>query len=166
MSRGKEAATRLLVRLQTWLRDRLRAEEGQVLLLGTGLLAVVLALVLLVASVSSVYLDLKRLTGLADLAAASAVANVDQDQYFRTGANADRPLDDAGVSQAVDAYLQQARTEGGLTGVEVVSATSPDGASVRVELRGHSQPPFLPWGVISAEGFTLRAQASARVAQR
>ncbi|SPT52727.1 Uncharacterised protein [Actinomyces bovis] len=143
-----------------------KQEEGQVMLLGIGIIAVVLALVLVVASATAVYLDLKRLTGLADLAAASAAANVDQPQYFRTGANADHPLDDAGVKQAVRRYLAQSSPEGGLSNVELVSATSPDGVSVLVQLRGYSKPPFLPWGVISAEGFTLRAQASARVVSR
>ncbi|WP_244963260.1 glycosyltransferase [Actinomyces trachealis] len=146
------------------LRNQVMGEGGQVMLLGIGIVAVVLALVLAVASATAIYLDLKNLTGMADLAAASAAANVDQSQYFRTGANADRPLDDEGVN--VQAYLAQTALEGGLSNVELLSATSPDGVSVRVQLRGYSKPPFLPWGVISAEGFILRAQASARVATR
>ncbi|WP_235984914.1 glycosyltransferase [Actinomyces trachealis] len=148
------------------LRNQVMGEGGQVMLLGIGIVAVVLALVLAVASATAIYLDLKNLTGMADLAAASAAANVDQSQYFRTGANADRPLDDEGVNRAVQAYLAQTALEGGLSNVELLSATSPDGVSVRVQLRGYSKPPFLPWGVISAEGFILRAQASARVATR
>ncbi|WP_338063949.1 hypothetical protein [Actinomyces ruminis] len=53
------------------------AEDGQTLLLGVGLVAVVAALILALASASAVYLDLKTLTSLADSAAAAAADAID-----------------------------------------------------------------------------------------
>ena len=46
--------------------------------------------------------------------------------------------------------------------VRVVRAVSPDGATAVVTLTARSRPPFLPWGVIPARGFTIRAAGSAR----
>ena len=57
-------------------------EEGRTLLLGVGLIAVVLGLVLVVASVTAIHLDLKRLTALADSAAAAAVDAAEPDGYY------------------------------------------------------------------------------------
>ena len=55
-----------------------RGEDGQILLLGVGVIAVVAALVLVVASATAVHLDLKTLTSLADSAAAAAVDGFDR----------------------------------------------------------------------------------------
>ena len=62
--------------------DLRRGEDGQTLLLGIGVIAVVAGLLLVVAGATAVYLDLKTLTSLADSAAAAAVAGVDEDGYF------------------------------------------------------------------------------------
>ena len=62
--------------------DLRRGEDGQPLLLGIGVIAVVTALLLVVAGATAVYLDLKTLTSLADSAAAAAVDGVDEDGYF------------------------------------------------------------------------------------
>lgn len=59
-----------------------RGEDGQILLLGVGVIAVVAALVLVAASATAVHLDLKTLTSLADSAAAAAVDGVDEDGYY------------------------------------------------------------------------------------
>ena len=57
-------------------------EEGRTLLLGVGLIAVVLGLVLVVASVTAIHLDLKRLTALADSAAAAAADAAESGAYY------------------------------------------------------------------------------------
>ncbi len=158
------------MRLASQCYERLRhqgaRDEGQVMLLGIGVTALVLALVLVVAAATTVYLDLKHLVGTADLAAAAAASQVGQDEYFRSGANPEAPLDDAGVESVVREYLRSAPERGGLVGVEIAQAYTPDGAQAVVGLRGYSRLPFVPWGLLSSEGFELRATASSRVVSR
>ena len=139
-----------------------RGEDGQILLLGVGMIAVVAALVLVVAGATAVYLDLKTLTSLADSAAAAAAGGVDEDGYFG-GAEADGApgrLTDAVVRAAAleDLAAQPERPES----VQVTQAASPDGATAVVTLTARSRPPFLPWGVIPSRGFVITATGSAR----
>ena len=139
-----------------------RGEDGQILLLGVGMIAVVAALVLVVAGATAVYLDLKTLTSLADSAAAAAAGGVDEDGYFG-GAEADGApgrLTDAVVRAAAleDLAVQPERPES----VQVTQAASPDGATAVVTLTARSRPPFLPWGVIPSRGFVITATGSAR----
>ena len=140
-----------------------RGEDGQILLLGVGVIAVVAALVLVAASATAVHLDLKTLTSLADSAAAAAAGGVDEDGYFG-GAEADGApgrLTDAVVRAAAleDLAAQPERPES----VRVVRAVSPDGATAVVTLTARSRPPFLPWGVIPSQGFVITATGSARM---
>lgn len=140
-----------------------RGEDGQILLLGVGVIAVVAALVLVAASATAVHLDLKTLTSLADSAAAAAVDGVDEDGYYG-GVEADGApgrLTDAGVRAAAleDLAAQPERPES----VRVVRAVSPDGATAVVTLTARSRPPFLPWGVIPSQGFVITATGSARM---
>ena len=50
-----------------------------------------------------------------------------------------------------------------LTGITVVSARAADSRTAVVTLQARSHPPFLPWGIIPAEGFTITATGSARM---
>ena len=129
-------------------------EEGQVLLLGVGAIAVVAALV---------HLDLKTLTSLAYSAAAAAVDGMDEDGYFGgvEAGGAPGRLTDAGVRAAAldDLGTQPERPES----LQLRQAVSPDGVTAVVTLTARSRPPFLPWGVIPARGFTITATGSARV---
>ena len=140
-----------------------RGEDGQILLLGVGTIAVVVALVLVAASATAVYLDLKTLTSLADSAAAAAADHVDEDGYFEglQAGGAPGRLTDAGVRAAAleDLAAQPERPES----VRVVRAVSPDGATAVVTLTARSRPPFLPWGVIPSQGFVITATGSARM---
>nr|WP_103061974.1 glycosyltransferase [Actinomyces qiguomingii] len=138
------------------------AEDGQTLLLGVGLIAVVLALTLVVASATAIYLDLKTLTSLADSAAAAAADAVDEDSYFGGTTTQAGPgaLSDAGVQLAASADLVKQPVD--LSDLRILEAYSPDGATAVVTLSAHSRPPFLPWGVIPAAGFTITATGTAR----
>ncbi len=137
-------------------------EDGQTLLLGIGLVTVVLALVLALASASAIYLDLKTLTSLADSAAAAAADAVEEDSYFGGSVTDSGPgaLSAASVRAAAAADLAMQPVD--LTGVQIREASSPDGVTAVVTLTAYSQPPFLPWGVIPASGFTITATGSAR----
>lgn len=138
-------------------------EEGQTLLLGVGLVAVVLALVLVVASATAIHLDLKRLTALADSAAAAAVDAAEPDGYYGgRGGGALPGLTGAGARAAARADLGRQPAAGGLEGVEIADVEIVDSTTVVITLSARSRPPFLPWGVIPSRGFTIRAAGSAR----
>lgn len=147
-----------------WLRW-CRAEEGNMLLLGTAVSAVVLALALVVASATAVQLDYKRLLSMADIAAADAADSYDEDFYFAhaaQGAGALELENSALRAVAVQSVGTQP-VEGGLSDVRLISARSADGEVVNVTLQAHSQPPFLPWGLIDSEGFTLTVVSAAQL---
>ncbi|WP_235925283.1 MULTISPECIES: pilus assembly protein TadG-related protein [Actinomyces] len=147
---------------------RRAAEDGQAMLLGIGMIAVVLALTLGIASVTSVYLDVKRLTAMADSAAVAGAGRIAPDGYYTGGPSAAPvAMDDASVrSAAVDDLVSQAEvgvaSAGGLSDVSVRDAHVEDGRVAVVTLSGHSRPPFLPWGVLPFEGFDISAAGSAR----
>ena len=148
------------------LAHRLRREEnGQTLLLGVGLICVVLALLFVAASATAIYLDLKTLTSLADSAAAAGADSVEAHPYYGGGATDDAPgsLTDAGVGSkaAEDLSSQPAAAE--LEGIMLVSARAVDSRTAVVTLQARSRPPFLPWGILPAEGFTITATGSARM---
>lgn len=148
----------------TRMRRAAAADDGQTLLLGVGLVAVIAALILAIASASAVYLDLKTLTSLADSAAAAAADAIDDTSYYAGESTADVPgtLSAAGVRAAAAADVAAQPVD--LTGLRITEATSPDGATAVVTLTAHSQPPFLPWGVIDSAGFTITATGTARAA--
>ena len=138
-------------------------EEGRTLLLGVGLIAVVLGLVLVVASVTAIHLDLKRLTALADSAAAAAVDAAEPDGYYGgAGGGALPGLTGAGARAAAQADLGRQPAAGGLEGVQIAEVEVVDSTTVVVTLSARSRPPFLPWGAIPSRGFIIRASSSAR----
>lgn len=137
-------------------------EEGRTLLLGVGLVAVVLALVLVVASATAVHLDLKRLTALADSAAAAAADAAEPGAYYEGDGGALPGLTGAGARAAAQADLGRQPAAGGLEGVQIAEVEVVDSTTVVVTLSARSRPPFLPWGAIPSRGFIIRASSSAR----
>ena len=144
-------------------RDPGRTEDGQTLLLGVGMISVVAVLVLVVASATAVYLDLKTLTSLADSAAGGAAPRGGVASDFGGGGvvGVAGARSAAGVRAAArdDKEAQPERLEA----LSLVQADTPDGVTAVVTLTARSRPPFLPWGVIPARGFTISATGSARV---
>ncbi len=140
-------------------------EEGQTLLLGVGLICVVLALLFVAASATAVYLDLKTLTSLADSAAAAGADSVEAHPYYGGGATDAAPgsLTDAGVRSKAAEDLSAQPAAARLEGVTIVSARAADSRTAEVRLQARSRPPFLPWGILPAEGFTITATGSARM---
>ena len=148
------------------LARRLRREEsGQTLLLGVGLICVVFALLFVAASATAVYLDLKTLTSLADSAAAAGADSVEAHPYYGGGVTDDAPgsLTDAGVGSKAAEDLSAQPAAARLEGVTIVSARAADSRTAEVRLQARSRPPFLPWGILPAEGFTITATGSARM---
>lgn len=150
-----------------WPRLSPAAEEGQTLLLGIGLMAVVAALLLTVACVTAVYLDLKRLTSLADSAAAAAARGVGADTYYSGAVSSagavPGALTDAAVGMAAAEDVSAQASLVGLEEVAVLQAHALGGDTAVVTLAARSRPPFLPWGVLPSEGFEITATSTARV---
>ncbi|MGR2751390.1 pilus assembly protein TadG-related protein [Agromyces arachidis] len=119
------------------LRPRLAAaaaeESGSTLVLTIFYGALALALVLVVVSATSLYLDRKRLFTLADGAALAAAESWQLEQVRIDGDRLAIGLDDAEVGAVASAYLADA--DHSLRGVELVRATSDDGLSATVTVR-------------------------------
>ncbi|ACQ81030.1 hypothetical protein Bcav_2785 [Beutenbergia cavernae DSM 12333] len=132
-------------------------ERGQVMLLSLACVAFALAMILVVASASAVYLERKALFALADAAAADAADAFDTDEYFGAGEPA---LTDASVRTSVEEFLASA--PGVVVGdLEDLAAVGPTGAAdpttAQVTLTARARPPFLPWALMPwADGIPLR----------
>ena len=152
-------------RARALLRRLRHEEDGQTLLLGVGLICVVLSLLFVAASATTVYLDLKTLTSLADSAAAAGADSVEGHPYYGGGVTDDAPgsLTDAGVGSKAAEDLSAQPAADRLEGVTIVSARAADSRTAEVRLQARSRPPFLPWGILPAEGFTITATGSARM---
>lgn len=141
--------------------DVLRAQEsGQVMILTLGLAVVVLALVFVVASVSSVQIERKQLLAMADAAALDAATRIDTAAYYRTGRV---KISDATVRAAVGEYLVTHRSALGLERAGMAEPTgSPDGRSARVTLVTVADLPLVPWFLEDIGGVRLRVTTAAR----
>lgn len=147
-----------------WARaTRSGAEEGQILLLSLAFAVITVALVLVVASVSAIYLERKELLSLADALAADAADAVDADTYYTDPAAAHLPLTDASVQAAVQDYLEAApaAVTGEFEDFAVAAPTgTPDGQVAEVTLTARVRPPVLPWVLMPwADGFPIEVTA-------
>ncbi|TDE97440.1 hypothetical protein EXU48_04400 [Occultella glacieicola] len=148
-------------------RPRGGSEDGQILLLSLIYGLVTLALVMVVASVASVYLERKRLLSLADALAADAADAVDEAQFYTTDrpSTVDLPLTDASVRAAVEEYLRAApasMTEEFEQFAIVEPTGSPDGDVAEVSLGAVSRPPLVPWVLLPwTDGITVEVTARA-----
>ena len=145
------------------LAARSRGEDGQILLLSLVFGVITLALVLVVASVSSIYLERKELLALADALAADAADAVDAESYYTDDSLAHVPLTDASVHAAVQDYLASApaAVTGEFEDFAVVAPTgTPDGQVAQVSLAARVRPPVLPWVLMPwADGFEIEVTA-------
>ncbi len=148
---------------------RERHEEGRIMLLTAGCVAVGLMLVAMVASSTAVHLDRKQLYDVADLLAADAADAMPPERFYAGEA---RAPDASGVLTLTDADVERSVTEylaahpgalRGLEAVRVVEASSPDGRTARVGLAATSRPPLLRWFTDAfGGGFAIHATSSAR----
>jgi uncharacterized membrane protein len=148
------------------LRERSREDDGQIMLLSIVYGLVALALVLVVVSVSAIYLEHKRLLALADAVAADAADAVDEDAYFGSerGEAAALPLTDASVRQGVQDYLAAAPL--GVVDFESLAIAeptgTPDGTTAQVSLSAVVRPPLVTWVIAPwQDGFVVTVTSSA-----
>lgn len=139
---------------------RLRDEEGSTLPLVIFFGALALALVLIVAAASSLYLERKRLFTLADGAALVGAEAFELSELLPSPSGALRPrLTPGPVSAAVDQYLT-GNPVGAFDGLAVDQATTLDGSSATVTLSSVWHPPVVTLFV--PEGLRIEATSTAR----
>ena len=119
------------------MRRACASQSGSTMLLGIGVGAVVLALILILATATAIYLDLKRLTYLADNCVALCVV--------QQGNDPNGPLAGSRLSSV------------SLSGLSV------QGDKVQVQLSARTSPALIPWGLLPASGFNLHANASSHL---
>ncbi|MBF4568787.1 hypothetical protein ITJ57_08380 [Plantibacter sp. VKM Ac-2880] len=138
----------------------LRTDDGSTLLLTIGFAAVALAVVLVGIAATSLYVEHKRLLGLADRLAATAAESFSIDDVTLLPDGTFRPvLDDAAVASSAHATLA-AEGPGALTDVEILEAVTPDGRGAEVSLASEWRPPMLTLFVPA--GVRIEATANAR----
>lgn len=131
-------------------------DEGSVLLLTLGYAMLAIAVILVCADATSLYLSQKRLDALAD---AAALAAADGFTLTVLGAEPIASLTDRDVRSQAEAIVTAV---GG--GATLVSARTPDGVSARVTVADTWNPPILTLFV--PEGVALEATATSRTALR
>lgn len=120
------------------------SEEGSILLLTIGFVALCLLLVAVVVDASKLYLDQQALSNLADGAARAGAQAVDQ-QAFYAGSASGLPLDRDRATQLVEQYLaavpRSARPPG--LRLDAVSVDPADDQALVVTLSADAQVPLL-----------------------
>jgi hypothetical protein len=139
-------------------RRPLRDDTGSTLPLIVGFAALALAVALLLAAASSLYLERKRLLDLADESALAAAESFDLDDVRVDGLTVRPRLTSAEVRDAVAAHL--ASRSGIADDVAVAQAESTDGMTATVTLSSVWNPPFV--SMLIPTGVAIDATATAR----
>lgn len=134
------------------------ADEGSVLLLSIGYAALALAVILVCANATSLYLTQKRVDAVAD---AAALAAADGFTLTVTGGQPVARLTDEGVREQATAFLADLAPG---DEVRLSAATAPDERSARVTVSGVWHPPVVT--VFVPRGVALHATATSRTALR
>jgi len=144
-------------------------DDGRIMLLTAGVVAVALMVVAMVASATAVHLDRKQLYDLADVLAADAADATPPERLYAGSSRdeagfAELTLRDGDVERSVVDYLAtHPETASGLADLRVVEVSSPDGRTARVGLVATSRPPLLRWFTDAfGGGFEVAATSSAR----
>ncbi|HLR95099.1 MAG TPA: hypothetical protein VK053_11275 [Jiangellaceae bacterium] len=139
-------------------------ETGHITLLSIGFGLLALALVLVIAAASSVYLERKQLLALADGVAADAADAIDLDRYYDAEHDDGLPLSDASVRAAVADHLAASPAAAGFADLRVAEPTgSADGRTAQVTLTARARPAVVPWVLAPwSDGFTITATVTAR----
>ncbi len=132
------------------------SDEGSILPLVIGYAMLALVAILVCAAATSLYLEQKRLDGLAD---AAALAGADGFVLTVVAGVPRAELTDQKVRNQAEALVAAAAPD-----VAVTSASSPDGRSARVTVAGYWRPPLLTPFV--PDGVPLQATGTSRTALR
>lgn len=139
--------------------DRLREDEGSVLLLTIFSAILALAVILGVMAASSLYIERKRLFTVADGAATAAAEAFSLDSVTFVDGRPRIYLTDEQVDAEARQYLAVAGSTGSIP-MSLVSAQSEDGRSATVTLAGQWYPPMV--SLFFPQGIELSVSATAR----
>lgn len=142
---------------------RPEGDEGSVLVLVLGLAGLLLVLVAVVADVSVVVLAKRSVASAADGAAVSGAQGLDQEAFYRQGAEAGVPLSAAAVADRVATYEATAAAE--QPGLQLSSDVEGTGTAVVTATRSVALPFGGRLGVGPVE-VTAQARARAPLAPR
>ena len=146
-----------------------RDDEGQILPLVAGFVAIALLLVLVVVDITALHLQREELHALADAAALDAADALDEETFYGTGASNDAgagskldgtrgaagtgkgvdrrerpvPLSDASVRSSVRTFLRDQPAQGGLIAEIGLPTGAPDEVTAEVTLTGRARIPLL-----------------------
>jgi len=140
-----------------WVTPRMADDDGSILLLTVGFTALVLALVLVVADASKLFLTRRSLVAAADGAALAGVQNLDRATFYAGKSPDVLPLDASAAAAAVRAYVADLADE--YVDLELVDVHVGDGV-VTVTLRARSRLPFAAY-VGRPDGVVVEATAHA-----
>ncbi|WP_019157916.1 pilus assembly protein TadG-related protein [Brevibacterium senegalense] len=159
MTREGGSAAQRTARLLRSLCRAERSDEGSITPLTIGFASIALALILLAALITDVWLAHRKLFALADSAALAAAESFDPAPTEEPGIL----LTDDGVSTSARAYLNAVDVSPRYSDVRLVGS-SPDGLSAHVDLRATYTPVLL--SPFSATWIELEASATVRGALR
>lgn len=116
---------------------QLRGDDGTVLLLVIGLVAIAALLIAVVADISALYLERRNLTSAADGAALAGAQSVDEASIYRQGLPAEGPvpLDEDAAERAVLDYLHDAGVLGPGTDVRVSTTSTTVSVSLAARMK-------------------------------
>jgi uncharacterized membrane protein len=138
-------------------------DEGSILPLVAGFLALALALILVVAAASSLYLERKRLLTLADAAALAAAESFPLDAVeVGDDGRVRAPLTDSAVREAARDYLSKLSTAP--EGLALDEAAAAGGTTATITLSAVWRPPLA--GPLLPEGIRIDVTSTARTAFR
>jgi hypothetical protein len=141
---------------------RIAREEGSVLVLGVGLIAVCLLAIVVLVDASTAYLHRQQLLAVADAAALAGAQAIDLPAYYDRGASASTRLDPAVVPARVRQHLSHSQAATALRGL-VVERIWSDGLQVVVDLSCPVELPFLSGAFAPIVRVESRAQLAYRV---
>jgi uncharacterized membrane protein len=119
-----------------------RNDEGNVLLLGVGLVVMCLLAVTTLVDVSAAFLQRQQLMAVADAAAIAGAQAIDLPAYYAHGAGAATRLDPGAVQSAVESHVQRSGARTAIPGL-VLSRVWSDGQQVVVAMACPIVLPFL-----------------------
>lgn len=133
-----------------------KRDEGSVMLLGIILVTICILALAVVVDVSSLFLQRRNLTAIADASALAGAQAIDLSAYYERGASEATALDAVIVTRVVRANIAAVASADALRGVRLEQVVS-DGESVRVHLSAPVVVPFL--GAILGERAEVIASA-------
>jgi len=139
--------------------NRLRSDQGSVLILSLGLIVVCVLAVGVVVDASALFLARRSLQAQADSAALAGAQAIDVEAYYQRGAASGIRLEPTRVRSAVEQFLRLSSADVRLRSVALADDI------VVVRLQGLVRPPFSGW-LTPSGSYDLEVEAGAMLSYR